>query len=116
MMDPFCFMTDTKHCNAIHNLRPAFICHSSKHADTNTQQVHIPVGVHWCIPPTFRACIQADQQHVRSLHEVLLQMSPYFACALQVEVNMLPLTCSVPLQAITKTTNPGSLLLLTSKL
>jgi hypothetical protein len=46
-------------------LRPAFICHSSKHADINTQQVHILVGVHWCIPPTFLACSQADQQHVR---------------------------------------------------
>jgi len=86
-------------------LRPAFICHSSKHADINTHQVHIPVGVYWCKPLTFLACSQADQQHVRSLHEVLLQMSPYFACALHVEVNMWPLT-----------TNPGSLLLLTSKL
>jgi len=85
-------------------LRPALICHSSKHADINTQQVHIPVGVHWCIPPTFLACSQADQQHVRSLHEVLLQMSPYFVCALHIEVNMLPLPCSIPLQAITQQT------------
>jgi hypothetical protein len=84
-------------------LRPAFICHSSKHADINTQQVHILVGVRWCIPQTFLACSQADQQPVRSFITwgVTTDVS-LFCCALHVEVNTLPLKCSIPLQAITQ--------------